>query len=142
MCFARRLARRDKRGRHRFPERASFRDRLPTAVAGQQFLRPPGQRAPDLPPFSLDPGNRHAVVAGGLVAQPGDHGGFGTLLDGDAPRPGDGPAADRRGMIGDGTGQAVGVAGVEGQELQHRPVEVLDVLGLRLLTAAASFFLA
>src|SRR5262245_33286416 len=81
-------------------QRVSLRHRLPTAIAGQQVLRPPGQHAPDLTPLSLDPGNHHAVVVGGLVAQPGDHGGFGPLLDGDAPRPGYRPAADRRDVIG------------------------------------------
>ena len=71
------------------------------------------------------------------MPHPGDHGGLGPLLDGDALRPGHRAAADRRGVIGDGPGQPVGevgVAGVEGQERQDRPEEVLDVLGLGLLT--------
>ena len=61
------------------------------------------------------------------------------LLDRDALGPGDRAAPDRRGMIGDGTGQPVGevgVSGMEGQERHDRPVEVLDVLGLGLLTAS------
>ena len=81
------------------------------------------------------------------MTHPGDHGGLGPLLDRDSFRPGDRPAADRRGVLGDGTGQPVGevgVAGVEGEERHDRPVEVLDVLGLGLLTTpgAASCFLA
>src|SRR5207248_2107946 len=84
--------------RQRLPQRASLRHRPPTAVAGQQLLRPPGQHAPDLSALPPDPGDHRAVVAGGLVAHPGDDGGFGPLLDGDALRPGHGPAPYRRGV--------------------------------------------
>ena len=41
---------------------------------GPMVIGGPGQQPPDLTPLSLDPGNHHAFVAGGLVAQPGDHG--------------------------------------------------------------------
>jgi hypothetical protein len=43
-------------------------------------------------------------------------------------------------MVGNGSGQAirkVGVPGMEGQERQDRSVEVLDVAGLGLITAAS-----
>jgi hypothetical protein len=71
------------------------------------------------------------------MPHPGDHGRFRPLLDRDALRPGHRAAADRRGVLGDGTGQPigeVGVAGMERQECQDGPVEVLDVLGLGRLT--------
>jgi hypothetical protein len=74
------------------------------------------------------------------VAHPGDHGGFGPLLDRDALCPGYRAAADRRGVVGDGPCQPLGEAGVvwmESQERQDRTVEVLDVLGLGLVTAAS-----
>jgi predicted DsbA family dithiol-disulfide isomerase len=102
LFFARRLARRDRRIRQRLPERASLRHRLLPAVADQQLLRPPGQHAPNLTPLPPDPRNHHAVVAGGPVAHPGDHGSLGPPLDGDALRPGDCSTADRRGVVGHG----------------------------------------
>src|SRR5579871_1767491 len=68
-------------------ERTLLRGRLSTAIALQQLLRPPGQHAPDLSPLPLDLGNHHAVVAGGLMAHPGDHRRLGPLLDRDALRP-------------------------------------------------------
>src|SRR5947209_6759643 len=96
----------------RLPERAPLRHRPPTAVAGQQLLRAPGQQPPDLPPLAFYPGDHHAVVAGRLVPQPGDHRRLGPPPDRDAPGPGDRAAADRRGMVGDGPCQAVGKVGV------------------------------
>ena len=42
------------------------------------------------------------------MPHPGDHGGFGPLLDGDALRSGDGPAVYRGGMIGHGPCQPLG----------------------------------
>src|SRR5207249_3581626 len=72
-------------------------------------------------------------------------GGCGPVLDGNALRPGHGPAADRRGMVGHGPCQAVGKIGVlrmEPQERHHRSEEVLDVLDLGLVTAAGIGLLA
>ena len=82
----------------------------------QQFMGSPGQHSSDLSPLALHPGDHHAVVAGRLVAHPGDDGSFGPLLDRDAFRPGHRAAPDRRGMIGDGTGQPVGKIGVISDE--------------------------
>jgi hypothetical protein len=79
------------------------------------------------------------------MPQPSDDGSFGSSLDGDALRPGHRPAADRRGVIGDGTGQSLGnicVVGMKAQELDHCPQEILDVFGLRLFTAAGVGFFA
>lgn len=61
------------------------------------------------------------------------------LLYRDALRPGYGAAADRRGVVCDGTGQTLGEIGVtfvKTQERQDSTVEVLDVTGLGLVTAA------
>ncbi len=72
------------------------------------------------------------------MPHPGDHGGFRPLLDRDSLRSGDRPAADRRGMLGDRSCEAlrqIGVALMEGEERQHRPLEALDVPGLGRLPA-------
>lgn len=72
------------------------------------------------------------------MPHPGDDGSLGSLLDGDALRPGDGSASYRRGMIRYGTGQALGEISVicmKGQERDHRPQEVFNVLGLGFVTA-------
>ena len=42
----------------------------------QQLLAPLRQHSPNFTPFSLAPGNDHAIVAGRLVSHPGNHGGF------------------------------------------------------------------
>jgi hypothetical protein len=79
------------------------------------------------------------------VAHPGDHGGLGPLLDRDTLRAGDDTAPDQRGVGGHGPCQAVGegsVAGMEGQERQHRPEEVFNVPGLSLVPAAGVGLLA
>src|SRR5206468_3105915 len=62
------------------PQRAVLPDRLATAIPRQQFLGAPSEPPPDLPSLPLDPGDRHAIVAGGLMAHPGDHGGLGPLV--------------------------------------------------------------
>src|SRR4051812_14300255 len=77
-------------------ERAVLPDRLSTAIPLQQLVGPPGEHPAALPPLPLDPRDRHAVVTGGPVPHPGDHGGLGPLLDGDSLRPGDRAAPDRR----------------------------------------------
>ena len=73
------------------------------------------------------------------MPHPGNDGGFGTLFDGDSLRPGDGAASDRGGVIGHGTGQPVGeisVCRMEGEERQHRSIEILDVFGLSFVSAS------
>jgi hypothetical protein len=78
------------------------------------------------------------------VPHPGDHSSFGSLLDRDALRSGHGAAANGRGMMGHDTGQLLGEIGVSGlkrQEFDHRPEEILDLLGLGLLTASGVGFL-
>jgi hypothetical protein len=73
------------------------------------------------------------------VAHPGDHGSLSPPLHRDALGPGDRAAADGGGMVGHRTGQTSGeggMTGVESQERHHRPEEVLDILGLDLLSAA------
>jgi hypothetical protein len=73
-----------------------------------------------------------------LVAHPSDHGSFGPLLDGNSLRPGNRPTSDRRCMTGDGLCDLAGeirVIGVEGQERQHCPLKVFNILGLGLLSA-------
>src|ERR1019366_9117744 len=66
------------------------------------------------------------------------------LLDGDALRSGDGPGANWRCKVCDGTGQPVdeiGVISVKGQKRQHRSQKIFDVLGLGMFTAASGGFL-
>lgn len=56
------------------------------------------------------------------MPHPSDYGSFGTLLDRDSFCPSDRAAANRRGMIGHGTGEALGEIGVltmEGKESHH-----------------------
>jgi hypothetical protein len=123
----------------RLSEWTSFLGWLSTSIPGQQLLRPLRQHPANFPALATDPWNHHAVIPGRLVAQPGDHRRLGPLLDGDALRAGHGAAADRRGMVSDGTGQAVGEIGVtfvKSQERHDRSVEILDVSRLGLVTAS------
>ena len=83
-------------------------------------MGPPGQHPTNLPPLSLHPGNHHAVVAGRLVPHPGDHGSFGPLLDRDTFGPGHCAAANRRGMIGDGSCHSIAKIGVIFMKAQER----------------------
>lgn len=76
---------------------------------------------------------------------PGDASRLGTLFDRDSFRPGNGPAADRCGMVGHDTGEPlgeIGMPGMEGQERQYRLEEILDVLGLSLVPASGIGLLA
>jgi hypothetical protein len=130
--------------RQRLLERATIRHRLVPPIFLQQFMGAPGQHSSDFSALSPHPWNHHAVVAGRLMAQPGDHRYFGPLLNRNAFRPGDSSAADRRGMIGDGPCQAVGEISVicmKGQERPHCPQEVLNVLGLGFVTSSGVGFL-
>jgi len=116
-------------------------------IAVKQFLGAAGQHSSDLSALPLHPWDHHAVVAGRLVAHPGDHGSLGSPLHGNALRPGNCPTSDRGCVVGDGTGQPVGEIGVismKGQELDHRPQEVFDVLAWAFSRrrASASFFFA
>ena len=77
------------------------------------------------------------------MPHPGNHGSFGTLLDRDSFRSGDGATTDRRGMIGDGTGESAGeisVSGMKGQKRHDGFMKVFDVLGLRLLSKPSDGF--
>jgi hypothetical protein len=79
------------------------------------------------------------------MAQPGDDGGFGALLDRDAFGAGHRAAANRRGMSGDGTGQAVGeisVISMKRQERHNSAVEIFDVFGLGVVTVAGGGYLS
>ena len=87
-------------------------DRRSTAIALQQLVGAPGQHSSDFSALASDPWNHHTIVAGCLVAHPGDHGGFGSLFDRDALGPSYGAAPDRRGMIGDGPCHLFGEIGV------------------------------
>ena len=73
------------------------------------------------------------------MPHPGNDGGFGTLLDGDAFGPGDGAAANRGGMVHNfpcNLPGEIGVPWVEVQGLDDRPVEILDIFGLGLVPAS------
>jgi hypothetical protein len=73
------------------------------------------------------------------MAHPGNHGGFGARLDRDALRSCDRAGSNRRGMVSDATGQAVGeisVISMKRQERHDSPVEIINVLGLGLVTAS------
>jgi WD40 repeat protein len=119
----------------------ALRDRLATlGLDWNQTPYPPT----DLARQPLRLVTEHPVVARALVAHPGDHRSLGPLLDRNAFRPGHRAAPDRRGVVGNGTGQPVGDVGVrrvEAEERDHRPVEVVDVLGLGLLPASGIGFL-
>jgi len=72
------------------------------------------------------------------MAHPGDHGRLGPPLDRDALGPGDRAAADRGGVIGDGSCQALAKLSVvrrKRQERHYRPEEILDIFRLGLRTA-------
>jgi hypothetical protein len=103
-----------------------------------------GQHSPNFPPFSLNPGYHHAIVPGRLMTHPGDHRSLGPLLDGNSLRPGHGAAADWCGVICDGPCHPRGkisVIRMKAQEHNNRPVEIFNVLGLGLVTAASVGFL-
>jgi hypothetical protein len=73
------------------------------------------------------------------VPQPRNHRSFGTLFHRDSLGPGDGAAADWSGMVGDRKSQSVSevsMDGMEGKELHHRSVEVIDVLCLDFVSAS------
>ena len=98
-----------------------------------------GEHSTDFPALALHPWDHKRVVPGRLMPHPGDYGGFGPLLDRDALRSGDCPGANGRGMNRDSTGEPVGKINVilmKAQERHHRPVEILDVLSLGLVTAS------
>ncbi len=64
-------------------------------------MRSPGQHSSNFTALASDPWDYHAIVAGRLVAHPGNHGSLGPMFDRDALCPGHGAAPDRRGMICD-----------------------------------------
>jgi hypothetical protein len=140
----RRMARSRMQIHQRVQERASLCHRLPSTIPDQQLLRPPGQHSPELTLLSLYPGNHHTLVPGLLVAHPGDHGSFGSLLDRDGFGSGNRTTPDQGGTIGDGPCKLVGefgVVGMKSQERQHRTEKVLDVLGLGLVKAVGVGYL-
>ncbi len=74
------------------------------------------------------------------MPHPGDDGSFGPLLDRNTFRASDGAAANRRGMIGDGTRELVGKSGVcrvKRQVRHDRSMKILHVLKLNFVTAAS-----
>ena len=129
-----------KRTRQRSLEGASFRHRFSKTIAVQQILGAPGQHSSDLSSLALHPWNYHTVVAGRLV------GGIQAMTAASArcstemrfvratvPLP-----TGVAWSLG-GQGQPVGetgVAGVEGQELDHRSEEIPDIFQLGFLTPA------
>ena len=96
-------------------------DRLPVSVALEQLLGVSGELAADFAALTFAPGNVHRIVGGGLVAHPGNRGGFSALFDRDALGAGNGTTADgdreRDNAPGHDFGE-VGVAFVEVEELQ------------------------
>ena len=96
------------------------------------------EEAADLAPLPLPVRDLHLVVGAHLVAHPGDDGGFGPPLQRDALGTGDGTAADRSRVFGDGRCQPsgqVGTAGIEGQEVEDGATKRIDVLRLCLFPA-------
>ncbi len=78
------------------------------------------------------------------MPHPGKHGSFCPLLDRNALGSRDRAAANRRGMIGDGSCDSVAKIGIifmKRQEAGHGPKEIFDVLGLGLHTSASIGFL-
>ncbi len=74
-----------------------------------------------------------------MVPHPGNDSGFGTLLNRDSLGPGNRSAANRRGMIGNRTGQPGGeisMCRMEGQKCEYGTVEVFDVFGLGFISAS------
>ncbi len=122
----------DSRGQRPL-QRAGGRHVTAGAVAVEQGPAPLGQLPSDGPTLALDAGDDQVVVRRRLVPHPGDDGGLGPAVDGDPLGAGDGAAADRRGVGGDGVGQPLGHRGVprgEGQEGEDGPAERADVIGL------------
>jgi hypothetical protein len=126
--------------RQHLPERALFPDRFSPPIPPQQLLGSLGEHPSHFSPLAFDPGDFHRLIGSGFVPHPGDDGSFGPLLDRDSLRPSDRATSNRGGVIGHGMGESVSevsICGMEGQELQHRCVEILDVLGLGLVPASA-----
>ena len=71
---------------------------------GEEFFGALGELAADFAALAFDPGDRHVVVAGSLVAHPCDGGGFGALLDRDTFGARHGATANGRGVSGDPIG--------------------------------------
>ncbi len=126
---------------HQRPHERTLPSRLSLSISAQQFLGSLSQHPSHFPPLAFDSGNLQRVVGGGLVPHPRNNCSLRRLFDGNAFRPGNRPASNRRGMISHRTGKPLGeiqVDGMEGQESEDRPVEILDVLGLGFFPASAS----
>lgn len=111
-------------------QRAALRNDHSLAVTFQQLMRPFRQHPPDLAPFSPDPGDRHVVVARGLVPHPGDDRRFGPLLDGNPLRSGNSPAPDRSGVGGDRLGQLLCggfIPVMKPEKGDYRTLKIFDV---------------
>lgn len=73
------------------------------------------------------------------MTQPGNHRSLGSLLDRDSLGAGHGAGPNRRGVIGDCTGQPLGEISVIFMKAEKRyngPEEIFNVLGLGLASAA------
>ena len=90
------------------------------AVKLQKLMRTVGEEASDFAATALDEGDAHLIVAGSLMTEPRDGGGFGALFDGNALGAGDRAAAYGRGVRGDKIAEKLGVAGMRGMEGEKR----------------------
>ncbi len=83
-------------------------------------MRTLGEEASDLAATALDEGDVHLIVAGRLMTEPRDGGGFGPLWDGNALGAGDRAAAYGGGVRSDKIGEKLGVADMRGMEGEKR----------------------
>lgn len=105
---------------------------MSVAVVAEQRVRTLGEQAAHFAAAAFDQRNSLLVVAGCLVAEPGDGGGLGPVLDGDAFGTGDGAAAHGCRVGRDQIGEELGVGGVAGmkrEERKHGGAEIFDVVG-------------
>lgn len=83
-------------------------------------------------------GNDHRIVAGRLVTEPGDGGGLGALLEGDALGACDGAAADGRGVLGDEIGEGRGFEAEGRVEVEEADDGVAEIDRVVLLVSGAA----
>ncbi len=113
-------------------------DRVAGAVFREELHGALGEQATDFAAAAFLAGNDHGVVAGRLMAQPRDGGGFGALLEGDALRAGDGAAADGGGVLGDEIREGRGFAFEGGMECEEADDGVTEVGGVILFVGGAA----
>ena len=113
-------------------------DGLAGAIFCEELHGALGEQTADFAAAAFFAGNDHGVVARRLVAEPGDGGGLGALLDRNAFGAGDRAAADGRGVFGDQIGERVGFEAELRMEVEEADDRVAEIHGVVLLVGGAA----